>query len=434
MYYQVVSFNHKKCDLIQREKLSFKDEDSKRVVLNRLVGFDFIYEAFIVSTCNRIEIVAATRDNFATYHAIIGIMSQNSNIEFSELISIAQRFDDEDAIKHIFSVVSSLDSLVIGESQITGQVKEAFKFSYDNGTSGKKLNRIISYAIKCAAEVRNQTNISANPISIASVAVAQASKLMGNDLNGMTGVVVGVGEMGRLAAKHLLRAGCDVVLLGRDMKKVQALAEELGENVKIDKFDKLSRYINRYRLVFSATSAPTTVITKDMIENFSLNRLWFDMAIPRDIEDIKLDNLDLYRIDDLKDIADENHSLRQEQALMASEIVDKYRDGFYTWLRTLSIEPLIKQMRKDVSFSIEKELNRAIKKGFVNKDCETNIRKMAQQMFNHYLHLPTQSLRQHSRDKDSNFSIESIEKMFNIDTDNVDVKQYKDDHHKKGYR
>jgi len=433
MYYQVVSFNHKKCNLAQREKLAFKDDQAKRVVLNRLVGFDFVHEAFLVSTCNRIEIVVATRDNFATYHAIIGILAKNSGIDFQELVFIAQRFDDEDAIKHIFSVVSSLDSLVIGESQITGQVKEAFKFSYDNNTAGKKLNRIISYAIKCAAEVRNRTNISQNPISIASVAVAQASKLMGNDLSGMTGVVVGVGEMGRLAAKHLLRAGCDVVLLGRDMQKVQILADELGENVKIDEFNKLSRYINRYRLVFSATSAPSTVITRDMIENLSLNRLWFDMAIPRDIEDFKFDNLSIYRIDDLKDIADDNHALREEQALQASEIVDEYKDGFYKWLRTLSIEPLIKEMRKDVSFSIEKELSRAIKKGFINKDCEANIRKMAEQMFNHFLHLPTQSLRQHSKDKDSNFSIESIEKMFNINTDNVNAKQYKDDHHKKGY-
>jgi glutamyl-tRNA reductase len=433
MYYLVVSFNHKKCDFAQRERLAFKDNESKRSVLNRLVTFDFINEAFIVTTCNRIEIVVATRDNFASYHAIIGILSQTSKVEFNELVGIAQRFDDEDAITHIFSVVSSLDSLVVGESQITGQVKEAFKFSYDNNTAGKKLNRIISYAIKCAAEVRNETKISQNPISIASVAVSQAALTLGDNLAGMTGVVVGVGEMGKLAAKHLLRVGCDVVLLGRDMNKVRAIANELGENVKIDEFDKLKKYINRYRLVFCATSAPHAVITRDMLDNKDLNRLWFDMAIPRDIDEMEFYNLKIYRIDDLRDIADKNHALRQEQALKAQEIVKRYKKDFYQWLRALSVEPVIKGIRLDVNDSIEKELQRAIKKGFVPSQYEANMRKMALQMFNHFLHQPTQRLRKSSREKDSLCPIEAISGMFNIDTNNVDAQQYKQDHHKKGY-
>ncbi|SHO81521.1 Glutamyl-tRNA reductase [hydrothermal vent metagenome] len=434
MYYQVISFNHKRCNLEQREKLSFKDNQIKRSILDRLVNFDFIEEAFLVATCNRIEVIIATRDNFASYHAIIGILSQTSKIEFKELVSMAQRFDDEEAIKHIFAVVSSLDSLVVGESQITGQVKEGFKFSYDNGTAGKKLNRILSYAVKCAAEVRNRTTISTNPISIASVAVAQASVSLGDNLAGMTGVVVGAGEMGKLAAKHLLRAGCDVVLLGRDLNKVQDLANELGENVKVDKFEKLDKYINRYRLVFCATSAPTAVITKDMIENSNLKKLWFDMAIPRDIEDMSLENLQIYRIDDLREISDTNHALREEQAIKATEIVEDYKNKFYKWLRALSIEPVIKGIRLDVNDSIEKELKRAISKGFVPKEYEENMRKMAQQMFNHFLHLPTQNLRVQSKEKDSVCSIDAIANIFNISRDEANSQQYKSDHHKKGYQ
>jgi len=433
MYYQVISFNHKRCDLAQREKLAFKDNQIKRSVLDRLVNFDFVEEAFLVATCNRIEVVVATRDNFASYHAIVGILSQTSKIDFKELISMAQRFDDEEAIKHIFSVVASLDSLVIGESQITGQVKDGFKFSYDNGTASKKLNRLLSYAIKCAAEVRNKTTISSNPISIASVAVAQASVILGDNLAGMTGVVVGAGEMGKLASKHLLRAGCDVVLLGRDLNKVQDLADELGENVKVDKFEKLDKYINRYRLVFCATSAPTAVITKDMIINHNLNKLWFDMAIPRDIEDIKVENLQIFRIDDLRDISDTNHALREEQAIKANEIVENYKNEFYKWLRALSIEPVIKGIRLDVNESIEKELKRAINKGFVPKEYEDNMRKMAQQMFNQFLHLPTQKLRIQSKEKDSVCSIDAVANMFNITRDDKNPQQYKDDHHTKGY-
>jgi len=434
VYYQVVSFNHKKCDLPTREKLAFKDNTEKKTMLDRLASFDFIHEVFIVSTCNRIEIVAATRDNFATYHAILGLFAQKSGINFYELEGLAVRVDDEEAIRHLFAVVSSLDSLVVGESQITGQVKEAYKFSYLNYTAEKKLNRIISYAVKCAAEVRNATQISQNPISIASVAVAQAAEIMGDNLAGMTGVVVGTGEMGKLAAKHLLRAGCDVVLLGRDIKKIEKIAEELGENVKVDSFDTLSKYLNRYRLLFTATASPTPVITKDMVEVQNFKRLWFDMAIPRDIEDIDMEQLQLFRIDDLQNISANNHAMRQEQALKANDIVDNYKDEFYKWLRALSVEPVIKGMREQVNESIELELERAIKKGFIPIESEENIKKMAIQMFNRFLHQPTVRMRQSSREKEGVVSIESLKQIFDVDTENINFKQYKKDHHTKGYQ
>ncbi|RLA76617.1 MAG: glutamyl-tRNA reductase [Epsilonproteobacteria bacterium] len=433
MYYQVVSFNYKKCDLPVREKLAFKDDKAKKAMLDRLVGFDFVFEAFIVSTCNRIEIVAATRDNFATFHAVLGLFSQSSGVNFYDLEASAQRVDDEEAIRHLFSVVSSLDSLVIGESQITGQVKDAFRLSYENGTAGRKLNRIISYAVKCAAEIRNATQISKNPISIASVAVSQAAQIMGDNLAGMTAVVVGAGDMGKLAAKHLLRAGCDVVLLGRDTQKVQLVADELGENVKVDAMENLSKYLNRYRLLFTATSSSEPIITREMVEERDLKRLWFDMAIPRDIEDFAIEQMQIFRIDDLKDISADNHALRQEQALKASDIVDRYKEEFFQWLRTLSVEPVVKGMRMQVDQAIELELCRAIKKGFVPADSEENMRKMAEQMFNRFLHAPTIRMRESSREKNGVTGIDALKNIFDIDTANVNFKQYKKEHHKKGY-
>ncbi len=433
MYYQVVSFSHHNCHQEVREKLAFSSDKEKIEMLNLLKAFDFVYEAFIISTCNRVEIVLATRDNFSSYHAILGLMAQKSNLNFYELKSLAIRYDDEEAVGHIFSVVASLDSLVIGESQITGQVKEAFMLSHRNETAGSRLNRMISYAVKCAAEVRNVTNISQKPISIASVAVAQAYNILGETMAGMTAVVVGAGEMGVLATKHLLRAGCDVVILGRNLEKTELVAHTLGENVKADTVDKLAKYLNRYRLLFSATSAKEVLITQDMIENEALPRLWFDMAIPRDIEDIDIEKIELYRIDDLRAISQTNHALREEQAVRAGEIVKKYRDNFYRWLRTLSIEPVIKQMREDVSKVIDVEMKRAIKKGFVPAEAEKNMRKMAEQMFKRFLHEPTQNLRKSSKEEKNANCIESIKEMFNINTDNIDAKQYKNDHHTKGY-
>ena len=433
MYYQVISFSHKNCEQSLREKLAFPNNEEKKVFLDQLVGFEFVHEAFVISTCNRVDIVMATRDNFSSYHAVLGLISQKSDVNFYEIKSTAKRFDDEEAIEHIFSVVSSLDSLVIGESQITGQVKEAFRFSVDNGTAGRKLNRVLSYAVKCAAEVRTVTNISQNPISIASVAVAQAHKLLGDNIQGMQGIVVGAGDMGILAAKHLLRVGCDVILVGRDMEKVQTVADALGENVKAATMESLPKYLNRYRLLFSATSSKDPVITIDMIENKTLPRHWFDMAIPRDIEDMKLEKLELFRIDDLRSISNDNHAVREEQAVRAGEIVQQYKEDFFTWLRALSVEPVIKKMRENVSEAIEKEMQRALKKGFVPAEYENNMRKMAEQMFNRFLHDPTQNLRLSSTQKENANCIESIKEMFKINTEFIDAKQYKNDHHTKGY-
>ncbi len=431
MNYQVVSFNYKKCDLDTRERIAFKNDDEIRAYLNLLTGFDFILEAFVINTCNRVEVVAATKDNFSAYHTILGLLSKTTGADFYMLESAVLNLEDEDAIRHIFSVVSSLDSLVIGEAQITGQVKDAFRLSYENGTAGRELNRVISYAVKCAAEVRNATDISQNPISIASVAVAQAKEDMGGSLAGMTGVVLGSGEMGRLAAKHLLRADADVLLVSRTRENAQKLADELNsENVKVVDIERLHRLINRYRLLFSATSSPDAVITNAMVEYKETSRLWFDMAIPRDIEEPEEDNIKLYRIDDLQAISKSNHALREEQALKASEVVDRYTREFYLWLQALTIEPLIKGMRLYINEVVEGEVARCVKKGYLPEQFSENAKRMITQVFDKYLHEPTKNLRAMAKDHDGQAAIDAFKKVFEIDTEGFDASQYKRNAHK----
>jgi len=425
MNYLVVSFNYKTCSLESREKIAFVDDAATKRFLDLFVGLEMVLEAFVINTCNRIEIVAATRDNFATYHAAIGLLSKLTDADFDELASTALRLEDEAAVEHLFSVVASLDSLVIGEAQITGQVKEAFRLSHRNGTAGRELNRVLSYAVKCAAEVRNATNISQNPVSIASVAVAQAIESMGGSVAGMTGVVVGSGEMGRLAAKHLLRAGADVLILSRNRDHAEALARELGENVRVSDFDRLKSVINRYRLLFTATSAPDPIITADMITEPDLKRLWFDMALPRDIDTIENDNITLYRIDDLQAISKNNHALRQEQALQASEIVHRYREEFFRWLRALSVEPVIKRLRLRIDDVIDAEIARTVRKGYVPAGHEANMKRMITQVFDKFLHEPTKKLRAISKESDGAAAIEAIKEIFDISTEDVDPKKYK---------
>ncbi len=427
MYYQVVSFNYKKCSLEQRESIAFKSEDEVKTFLNTLTDFDFILEAFVVNTCNRVEIVVASRDNFATYHAILGILSKTKGMNFYELEKSALRFEENDAVEHFFNVVSSLDSMVVGEAQITGQVKDAFRVSFKNGTAGKELNRLLSYAIKCAAEIRNSTNISEHPISIASVAVAQAEDEL-NSLSGMVGVVIGSGEMGKLATKHLLRAGADVLLVSRTKEHAQELANELGENVKVGDYEKIPIYINKYRLLFTATSSKEPIITNNMVEEKKINRLWFDMAIPRDIDkSINIDRVKTYYIDDLQEISKNNHALRREQAVIATDIVQKHKKEFLKWLQTLAVEPVIKQIRLNIKNIVKQEVLRVTKKGHLPKESSDNLEYMALQLFDKFLHNPTKKMRELSKESEGTVAINAIKEIFNVNTDSVDPQKYKKD-------
>ncbi len=425
MRYQVLSFNYKECSLEQRESIAFKSSEEIAEFLKTITEFDFIQEAFVINTCNRVEIVTASKDSFATYHTILGILSKTKNVNFYELDKSAQYFEHEKAVEHIFKVVASLESMVIGEAQITGQVKDAFRLSYENNTAGAELNRLVSSAVRCAAEVRNSTNISQNPISIASVAVAQAEEEKGS-LSGMVGVVIGAGEMGRLAAKHLLRAGADVLLVSRTKAHAQELALELGENVKVGDYEKLGIYINKYRLLFTATRSKEPIITSDMVESTPMERTWFDMAIPRDIDNsIKDENIKIYYIDDLRQISSNNHALRREKAIAAAEIVKRHKENFLKWLQALAVEPAIKQMRLQVEDIVKAEVQRVVKKGFIPKEYQSSLEHMGVQLFDKFLHNPTKQMRKLAKESDQNNIIEAIKEIFALNTDSIDPKQYR---------
>ena len=239
--------------------------------------------------------------------------------------------------------------------------------------------------------------------------------------------------MGLIAAKNLLRLDCDILLIGREKEKVQKIALELGDNVRSDSIENLQKHLNRYRLLFSATSSKEIIVKQHMLENDELDRVWFDMAIPRDIDDMDLKRVKLFRIDDLKTISKENHSLKETEANIAVDVVEKYRDEFFKWLRALSIEPVIKEMRLQAKDAIENELNRAINKKFVPKEYHENMKKMAEQMFNRFLHDATQNLRKCSAKTDSSKQVDAIKDIFEIITNDKNAKKYKSEHHVKGY-
>ncbi len=423
MHYLVVSFSHKNTDIVTREKLALSDETKRDAVATAILQSDAINELIILSTCNRVEIIVSAKEPYKASEEILQTLSRHSLIGLDELEGRADIYEDNGAIHHIFSVASGLDSLVVGETQIAGQLKDAYKEAFEKGWCGQKLGRVMHFAFKCSKEVRSSTAISQNPVSVASAAVSMAKEKLGS-LEHKEAVVVGAGEMGRLAAKHLLTQGAKVILVGRNLERTKEAALEIGGEVDIALSGELQELINRHPLLFSATSASGVVITKAMVRKTEFDRLWFDMAIPRDIEDMDIPGVTIYAVDDLKEIVEKNMALREEQARIAYKIVGRYVQEFFRWLQTLEIEPIIKEIRERAKEAALSELQKAIKKGFIDEASRKNVEKLLHNAFNRFLHAPTKRLKSIADEPSADTIVESIKYFFEIE-DDVGLNRYK---------
>ncbi len=391
MHYLTVSFSHKNSDIAVREKLAFNDE-TKEAGLKTLTQCPQISEAVIVSTCNRVEIIVSTKDTAAASESVFKMLSSHSKIDIDELEGRADVFENEGAIHHLFSVTSSLDSIVIGEAQIAGQVKDAFKFAQERGYCAGKLTRAMQYAFRCAADVRNQTEIAKKPVSVSSAAVDKAKRIFCS-LEGVTAVVVGTGEMGELACRYLATAKANVILVSRTLAKANEMAAKIGDNVQGAEFKDLQKLLNSHPLLFSATSAPHPVIETSMVEHTSFKRVWFDISVPRDIEIGEVEGVEVITVDDLNDIVEQNQMLRAEEARTAYSLVGSYTIEFFKWINTLSVDPIIKELREKAQNIAEKELKNAIKKGFFAPEQEEEIAKLLHSAFKKFMHDPTVNLK-----------------------------------------
>jgi glutamyl-tRNA reductase len=384
MHYLIVSFSHKNSTLSVREKLAFVDDTAKIEGMKRLNASSYISESMILSTCNRVEIYCSCCDTDLALEEIFSLLSAHSALSYHELHERADVFDDEGGIHHLFSVASSLDSMVVGETQISGQLKDAFKLSQDNGYSAQKISRAMSYALKCAAEVRNATNISSKPVSIASVAIAKVKESVG-DLSDKKALVIGSGEMSLITCKHLSAQGVDVTIMNRTFEKAEAIAAECGASVR--PYEELIYAINEHELLFTATGSLSPIITDEMIKATSFERHWFDMAVPRDIEcEAHNWSIRLFYVDDLKSIVSENIALREEEAKLSYGIIRRHVVSFFEWLKTLSVEPLIKSIYLKANDAAMAETERVIQNGYLPKEYQEVLQKATLQALKRFLH------------------------------------------------
>ncbi|WP_297482887.1 glutamyl-tRNA reductase [Sulfurimonas sp.] len=424
MHYLTVSFSHKNSDIELREKFTYTDEE-KEGCLKRLIQAPSISEAILLATCNRMEIYVCCSNVDDALQHMMTLLTYKGGISPEYIKKTAEIVDDSSAIHHLFAVASSIDSMVVGETQIAGQLKDAYKFAHDRKYCGKKMSRALSHAFKCAAKVRNHTDISSKPVSVASVAISQIKEKVG-DLKNKKALVIGVGEMSEICAKHLVSDGVETYITNRTRKKAETLANEC--QTKVYEFGSLDKAINEFDIIFTATSAPYPIITSDLVEETAFKRFWFDMAIPRDIDIKKQDNIELFVVDDIKNIVDANRADREQYVRQAHGIVGRGVVEFFEWLDALNVEPLIKEIYQKADDAVEVETQRALKKGFIPKDCEYEAKKMAQQAIKRFLHDMTKKMREASHEAKSDTVTGAMQYMLNDAHDNI-PDQYK--HHIK---
>jgi len=419
--YAITSFTHKNSSISFLEKIAFNDKDiikfSALVLKNQNIK-----EIVILSTCNRVELIMDIDDVSNNLDFIFNNLSLYFSMNQNELEGHSDVYENHSAIHHIFCVSSSLESMVIGETQITGQLKSAFNLALEHKFALKSLSRIIHFSFKCSSAIRKYSNISKKPVSIASIAVVKlkdAFSILGENLKNKKAIVIGVGEMSKIIIKNLLDSDVNVLLFNRSKENAFSFKDEFNLDIEIKDFNELRNYINDINILFSATGSEKAIITNDMIDNTDDKKLWFDLALPKDIDiDTKRhNNIDISYIEDLEQTAKKNTSLREEEAQIAYSTIGQYVNDFISWEKSLDISPVISDLRAKAKSISSSEIKKALSKKYINEEDEANIRQMIHSIFNKFLHSPSVNLKSIANKPSADTVIDSLKFLFDLDSE-----------------
>jgi len=416
----LVGVNHKTTPVEIREKLAFtkgKIEES----VNHLFNFPDIIEHTILSTCNRVEIYARANSQDSAIKSIKQFICDFHQLSLVELEDHFYSYSNKEAVEHLFRVSSSLDSMILGEAQILGQVKEAYSLARDLRSTGLVLNQLFEKAFSIAKKVREETGIAERSVSISSAAVELAQKIF-DDLENHTVMLVGTGEMAELAAKHLISYGVKTVYVtSRTYERAANLARTLNGSA-LD-FEAFKNELHRADIVITSTSAPNFIIKKEIVEKAIHERknkpiFFIDIAVPRDIEpDVNdLENVYLYDIDDLQVVVSANIKEREKEAENAMNFISQEVTKFNNWVGTLDAVPTIVEIRKKAENIRMQEIEKTLKKiSHLSEDDKKLLRQMSSSMVNKILHKPTIKLKQKTQSEDGHVYLKAIRHLFHLD-------------------
>jgi len=395
-----LGINHKTAPLELRERLAFTPQ-SLPEALSSLKKLSHIEEASILSTCNRTELYCVTSED--NDQKIIEWFSNFHGLDTDLIREHLYVHAHEATIRHAMEVASGLDSMVLGEPQIAGQMKAAYALANEHGTIGQLLGQLYQRAFAVSKQVRTDTDIGSSPVSVAFAAVSLAKQIFG-DLKQTTVLLVGAGETIELATRHLHSQGVgNIIIANRSVERAQKLAGEFnGQAISLQH---IGEHLHRSDIVISSTASPLPIIGKGTVERALKQRkhqLIFmdDLAVPRDIEPevSELDDIYLYSVDDLQSVIEENMENRQQAAQQASEIIDVQVQHFLQWQRSLGSVDVIAQIRQSTQEISNEVLRKAKKQLAAGQSAEEALDFLAHTLTNKFLHQPSTKLRQASQE------------------------------------
>lgn len=416
----LVGLNHRTAPLSVRERLSAGCQ-SPANLLSDLLAIDCVLEVLHLSTCNRVELVAAVEEAPQVLDVLKSYLARLGGLTDDEAADCMYGYRNEEAIRHLFRVASSLDSLVLGEAQILGQVKEAYRRAMEENFTGIALNRLMHRAFRTAKRVRTETGIAANPVSVSFAAVELAKKIFGT-LAGKKVLIIGAGEMAELTGTHLIGNGAmEITVANRTVLQAAVLAEKYhGKAIGLNALDEA---LCDADIVISSTGAPAYIVTQEMIRRClrkRKNRLLFliDIAVPRDIDPSVdgIDNVYLYNIDNLQDIVDENMKNRRSEALKAEEIVAEEVALYSKWLRELEAVPTIVSLKSKAEGIVRMEMGKAESwmSKLENGDRE-KVDALVNGIVNKLLHAPLAVMKEESAELSSQDIVAAARQLFRLD-------------------
>ena len=421
----VIGLNHKTASIEIRERLAFQD-DRIGEALSQAKSLPSLKEGMILSTCNRVEIYATARRAEKAIVDLKDFLSRYHGLPLKEFEKNLYLLTGEEAVRHIFRVASSLDSMVVGEPQILGQIKSAYNMAAESKTSGVIFHRLLHRAFHVAKRVRTETKIGNSAVSVSFVAIELAKKIF-ESLTKRTVLLIGAGEMCELAARHLVSGGVEKVLVtNRTYERAVALAQEFrGEPIP---FEEMTQGLKKADIVISATDSSQYLIWHEQVAKVMRERkqkpiFFIDIADPRDIEPEvgDIENVYLYNIDDLQNVANENIKDREKEARKAEALVQEEVVKFVNWYKTLEVTPTIVALRDKFEEIRKKELEKTFSLHPNLSDREKqSLEALTSAIVNKILHTPLTLLKQTDEEAMADLFVDALRTLFQLPEKSVE--------------
>jgi len=422
-----IGMNHKTAPVELRELVAFGGHNIDEVI-NSIRSIKDIKESMVLSTCNRVEILFTTDKEKEAKESVIEFLSHVSGIKKEELGSTLYIYDNEEAIRHIFRVGASLDSMIVGEPQILGQVKEAYRIAVNHKSSSVILNRLMHRTFSLAKKIRTETDISGSAVSVSFAAVELGKKIFG-DLQGKEVLLIGAGEMAELAATYLLNNRIAKILVAnRTFSRAVELADHF--HGKAISFEEISDQLLVVDVVITSTASPEPVISLNQVKNTMRRRknrplFFIDIAVPRDVEPQVngIENVFVYDIDDLTGIVESNINKRKGEAVKAERMVDEEVIKFSEWFKTLDVVPTIVALKDKCENIRQIELRKTLSSlGDLTPGQRKGVENLTISIAKKILNDPIVLLKKKEDRTSRNLYLDIARKLFNLDSDSDETK------------